>query len=159
MNKFMQSCKMCLRPRYLIPILIVIVALIIIAPKIGLVSLIAFSPLLLCGVMCGGMAYMMMKGDKSGGEKAVEVSDSVSIVVEHGYTPRVIAIPQGKTTKLNFIRTDSGSCQEELVIKDFNVKKFLPLNQKVTIEITPQQKGEFEYACGMDMYRGKIMVV
>lgn len=47
MNKFLQTCKMCLRPRYLIPLLIGIVALIIIAPKIGIVSLIAFSPLLL----------------------------------------------------------------------------------------------------------------
>lgn len=157
MNKFLQSCKMCLRPRFLIPILIGIVALIVFVPKIGIVTLIAFSPLILCGVMCGGI-FMMMKKGKAGSEPAVEVTDSVNIIVEHGYTPRVISIPQGKTTKLNFIRTDPGSCQEELVIKDFNVKKILPLNQKVTVEITPQQKGEFEYACGMNMYQGKIIV-
>ncbi|TSC89970.1 MAG: hypothetical protein G01um10145_401 [Microgenomates group bacterium Gr01-1014_5] len=82
----------------------------------------------------------------------------IDVVVEGGYSPEVISIPRGKTTKINFIRKDSNSCLEEVVLPDFKIKKYLPLNQKVTIEITPQKSGEFGYSCGMNMYHGKIIV-
>ena len=91
-------------------------------------------------------------------EKEIAVSGSVDIIVEGGYSPNVISIPKGKTTKINFIRKDPSSCLEEVVLGDFKIRKHLPLNQKVTVELTPQQSGEFGYACGMNMYHGKIIV-
>lgn len=144
-------CKKCISPRILVPLILVGIGLVYFVPKIGIVILLALSSLLLCGVMCGGMGYMMMKGDKTGNGKAVEVKDSANIIVEHGYTPEVITVPRGKTTELNFIRTDPGVCQEELVMKDFGVKKILPLNQKVTVELIPEHKGEFKYAYWFEM--------
>lgn len=90
--------------------------------------------------------------------KEVAVSSSVDIIVEGGYTPNIISIAKGKITKLNFIRKDPNSCLEEVVLGDFKVRKYLPLNQKVTIELTPRKAGEFSYACGMNMYHGKIIV-
>lgn len=92
-------------------------------------------------------------------EKEVKVSESVDITVDGGYQPEVISIPQGKPTKLNFIRKDPSSCLEEVILGDFKIRKFLPLNQKVTIEIKPQEKGEYDYACGMNMFHGKIRVI
>jgi plastocyanin domain-containing protein len=107
-------------------------------------------------------------------EKIIKVNDSadstdstsspqasslqVDIIVEGGYSPDVISIPKGKTTKLNFLRKDPSSCLEEVVLGDFKIRKQLPLNQRVTIELTPQQAGEFKYSCGMNMYHGKIIV-
>lgn len=91
-------------------------------------------------------------------EKEVKVFGSVDITVEGGYSPEVISIPKGKTTKINFIRKDPSSCLEEVVLGDFKIRKYLPLNQKVTVELTPKQSGEFGYACGMNMYHGKIIV-
>lgn len=91
-------------------------------------------------------------------EKEVEVRESVDIVVEGGYSPSVVSIPKGKTTKLNFIRKDPTDCLEEVVLADFRIRKHLPLNQKVTVEITPQKEGEYGYACGMNMFHGKIIV-
>ena len=91
-------------------------------------------------------------------DKEIAVLDSIEIIVEGGYSPNVISIPKGKTTKINFIRKDSNSCLEEVVLGDFHIKKHLPLNQKVTVEITPQKRGEFGYSCGMNMYHGKIIV-
>lgn len=90
--------------------------------------------------------------------KEVTVSDSVDITVDGGYSPEVIAIPKGKTTKVNFFRTDPSSCLEEVVLGDFKIRRHLPLNQKVTIELTPQQAGEYTFVCGMNMYHGKIIV-
>ena len=107
------------------------------------------------GLLGIAFTYWFFLGKK---EKERAVSDSVDIVVEGGYSPEVIAIPKGKTTKITFIRKDPNSCLEEVVLGDFKIRKYLPLNQKVTIELTPQQKGEFDYACGMNMYHGKIIV-
>jgi plastocyanin domain-containing protein len=93
-------------------------------------------------------------------EQVVAVtSDSVDITVSGGYQPEVISIPKGKTTKVNFTRRDSSSCLEEVVLSDFKIRKYLPLNQKVSIEITPQKAGEFKFSCGMNMFHGKVKVI
>ncbi len=92
-------------------------------------------------------------------EKEVTItSDSVDIIVDGGYQPEVISIPVGKTTKLNFTRKDPNSCLEEVVLGDFKVRKTLPLNQTVSISITPKKTGEYIYSCGMNMFHGKIIV-
>lgn len=86
------------------------------------------------------------------------VSNEVDIVVEGGYTPSAISIPKNKTTTINFIRKDPSSCLEEVVIPDFKIRKYLPLNQKVTITLNPEKTGEFAFACGMNMFHGKLIV-
>lgn len=91
-------------------------------------------------------------------EQEVIVENEVDITVEGGYSPEVISIPKGKLTKINFIRKDPSSCLEEVVLGDFKIRKHLPLNQKMTIELTPQRSGEFVFSCGMNMFHGKIIV-
>lgn len=106
-----------------------------------------------------GMAFtywfFLMKKE----EDVVAVIDSVDIIVEGGYTPNTISIPQGKTTKINFVRKDPSSCLEEVVLGDFKIRKFLPLSKKVTIEVTPEKVGEYNFTCGMGMFHGKIKVI
>jgi plastocyanin domain-containing protein len=84
--------------------------------------------------------------------------DRVEILVEGGYKPEKISIPYGKTTTLVFDRKDSSSCLEEVVLSDFKIRKFLALNEKTEIQITPDKKGEFDFSCGMGMYHGKLIV-
>ncbi len=98
--------------------------------------------------------FFLRKNEK----EVVVTSNSVDILVDGGYQPEVISIPKGKTTKLNFLRKDSSACLEEVVLSDFKIRKYLPLNQKVTLEITPQKVGEFPFSCGMNMFHGKIKV-
>lgn len=90
--------------------------------------------------------------------KETSVTDTVDIIVEGGYAPGTIVIPRGKKTVINFIRKDPSSCLEEVVLGDFKIRKYLPLNQKVGVELIPRKAGEFGYACGMNMYHGKIIV-
>src|SRR3989344_9646971 len=97
--------------------------------------------------------FFLMKKDKQ-----VIVHGSVDIVVDGGYTPSIISIPSGQSTKINFFRKDPSSCLEEVVLSDFKIRKFLPLNQKVTIEVKPEKPGEYPFACGMNMFHGKIIV-
>lgn len=104
--------------------------------------------------------FLMKKDDIVAVENSVDSTDSlqVDITVEGGYSPNAISIPSGKTTKINFFRKDPSSCLEEVVLGDFKIRKFLTLNKKVTIEITPKKKGEFNFTCGMGMFHGKIIV-
>lgn len=91
-------------------------------------------------------------------QKAIEVGREIDITVEGGYNPEVISIKKNQTTKINFIRKDPTDCLGEVVLGDFKIKRELPLNQKVSIEITPKKSGEFMYSCGMNMYHGRIIV-
>ncbi len=84
---------------------------------------------------------------------------SIDIEVKGGYRPEVISIPKGKTTKLNFTRNDKSSCLEEVIISEFKIKRYLPLNKKITIELKPQREGEFPFSCGMNMFHGKLKVI
>lgn len=107
------------------------------------------------GIIFTHWFFLMKKEDKA----FVVDKNSVEIIVKGGYSPEVISIPKGKTTTLNFIRRDQSSCLEEVVIPDFKVRKYLPLNQKVSISITPQKVGKYNFTCGMGMFHGKIKVI
>lgn len=91
-------------------------------------------------------------------EGIVEADESIDILVEGGYKPDRISIPYGKIAKLNFLRKDSNNCLEEIIISDFKIKKFLPVNEKISVEIKADKKGEFDFSCGMGMFHGKIIV-
>lgn len=97
--------------------------------------------------------FFLMKKDE-----VVEIKDSVDITVEGGYSPNTISIPKGKTTTLNFFRKDPSSCLEEVVLGDFKIRKYLPLNQRVSIAITPEKTGTYDFVCGMNMFHGKLIV-
>ena len=65
MNKFFNSCRRCLNPWILGLIVVVVVALLLFVPILGVASLIAALPLIGCVGMCGAMAFMM-KDKKKG---------------------------------------------------------------------------------------------
>ncbi len=67
MKNFFNSCKRCLNPWVVCLIVIAIIALIIFVPIVGIGALIVALPLIGCTVMCGGMAFMMMKSPKKKG--------------------------------------------------------------------------------------------
>ena len=102
-----------------------------------------------------GFIYWFFFGKKGG---AFEVSSEVNILVDGGYKPAAIKVKKGVETTLKITRRDSNSCLEDIVLPDFKIKKYLPLNKEVVIKIKPNKTGEFGFHCGMNMYHGKIIV-
>ncbi len=102
-----------------------------------------------------GLIYWFFFGKK---DEVFVADDTIDILVDGGYKPSAIKIRKGETTKLIFKRTDPNTCLEEIYIPDFKVKEFLPLNQKVEIDITPKKAGIYQTHCGMGMFHGKIIV-
>lgn len=99
--------------------------------------------------------FFFMKRERS----AVAAKGTIAIKVQGGYNPSVIEIPVGVPTVLAFERLDPTSCLEEIVIPDFKIRQYLPLNQTTAITLTPKAKGEYKFHCGMSMFFGKIVVV
>ena len=111
---------------------------------------------LLSGISFSAFIYWYFLAYK---EKITTVSGrSITIKVDGGYAPQSIKVKKGTKLTLNFERKDPSTCLEEVVIPDFSKKAFLPLNQTVTVDIEPTKTGEYEFTCGMNMYRGKIIV-
>ena len=107
------------------------------------------------GIGLIGFIWWFFFGKK---EDAVMVRATIDILVQGGYRPENIKIKKGKSTKLIFERKDPNSCLEEIIIPDFKIKKYLPLNKKVEIILTPQKTGTYQTHCGMGMFHGKVIV-
>ena len=64
MDNIFNSCRRCLNPWVVGIIVVVIIGLIIFVPIVCIAALITALPIIGCTVMCGGMAFMMMKSTK-----------------------------------------------------------------------------------------------
>lgn len=82
----------------------------------------------------------------------------VTVTVDGGYEPSQIVVQAGQPVRLNFDRKDPSSCLEEVRFPDFRIAQALPLNQVTPIEFTPNKPGQYEFTCGMNMFRGVIDV-
>jgi len=79
------------------------------------------------------------------------------VLVKGGYTPDVIVVERGKPVRLNFVRQESASCSEMVMLPAFNKSANLPEGQTVAVEFLPKDAGEYEFQCQMGMLRGKII--
>lgn len=90
-------------------------------------------------------------------EKPREQSARI-VLNEQGYQPASVKLRAGIPARLTFVRQIEATCGTEIVLADYGIKKGLPLNQPVTVDFTPAQTGEFSFACGMNMLKGKLVV-
>jgi plastocyanin domain-containing protein len=91
------------------------------------------------------------------GQKPAAASAEVVITVDGGYSPSVVQATVGKPLRLIFDRKDNSSCSEEIVIPEFNVRRYLPTGERTVIEVTPTRAGKFTMSCGMNMLHGSII--
>jgi plastocyanin domain-containing protein len=50
------------------------------------------------------------------------------------------------------------NCGGEVVFSKQNIKKKLPVGETVLVELTPTEAGDIAFTCGMEMYKGKLVV-
>ena len=93
---------------------------------------------------------------------AAGLSDSgvqqIKVTVKGGYSPDVIVVKQGVPVRLDFYRDENASCTDKVIFGDFGIARDLPAFETTQIEFTPDKAGEFTFACGMNMVRGKLVV-
>ena len=79
-------------------------------------------------------------------------------VSKAGYKPDKIDVAANEEVTLVFTRTEDTACGAEVAIPSLNVKKELPLNQPVAIAFKTDKTGEVGFQCGMDMFKGTLVV-
>ncbi|WP_303674412.1 cupredoxin domain-containing protein [Vampirovibrio chlorellavorus] len=108
----------------------------------------------------GGPALLI--GCASKPVKATQQADGVQqvrVVVSNGYQPSHIEAKAGQPLKIEFYRDEEPgqhSCGEVLEIPAERVKLPLPSRESQIVEIKPQNPGQMEFRCGMNMLKGKI---
>ena len=90
---------------------------------------------------------------------AADNIQSISLqVTEKGFVPNKIDVKAGSHVILKVTRKTDDTCATQIAIKDKKIKKELPLNKEVSIDVGVLKKGEVRFACGMDMITGLIVV-
>lgn len=84
-------------------------------------------------------------------EIAIEIS-------EEGFVPASIRVRPGRPVVLVMTRTTDQTCATEAVFPKLGKTYPLPLNKPVRVALGPQKRGRIEFACGMNMFRGVVLV-
>jgi plastocyanin domain-containing protein len=104
------------------------------------------------------------KSPEPGAESmAVSASaDGARVTVgEEGFAPNSLVLPKGaagSTVPITFVRTTDETCAKEVVFPDVGIKRALPLNTPVTIDVPADTSRTLTFQCGMAMYKGAMVV-
>ena len=104
--------------------------------------------------------YWLRYARKQKGVAAKEEKDAqvFEIIVKGVYSPSVIRAKAGKLVRINFKREENTECSRFVSFPDFRIRKELPEGKAVTVEFTPEKKGEYGFTCDMGMYQGRLIV-
>lgn len=87
------------------------------------------------------------------GTKSIQVTVDAS-----GYTPARVTAKAGEKVRLVFTRKTDEGCGQQLVVPSLEIRKDLPLDTPVSVDVTMPAKGEVSFTCGMAMYEGSVVV-
>ena len=82
----------------------------------------------------------------------------VITVTKNGFEPATVRLKSGQPVRLVVTRKVERTCATDIVVKDFGIRKPLPLNKPVEVSFTPRKSGSIRYACAMDMIAGSLIV-
>jgi putative intracellular protease/amidase/plastocyanin len=89
-----------------------------------------------------------------GGAEVVTIA-----VTDSGFEPAVVTAKAGAPIRLTFDRRTSSRCLEAVKIPSLDVPaRALAVGARTTIELSPVAAGTYEFTCGMEMFRGKLVV-
>ena len=80
-------------------------------------------------------------------------------VTEKGFEPNTVNVGPGKSVVLKITRKTDSTCATQVQIPSKKIKKDLPLNKVVSIDLGKLEKGEIRFGCGMNMMQGGMIHV
>jgi plastocyanin domain-containing protein len=114
---------------------------------------------LLGGALIGWVVWYFFLAVRAEGHAATSGGvQQIRIDVRGGYTPAVVRVEAGRPVRLDFFRDETNPCTEEVVLPDFGIRTWLPAHETTPVEFTPEAPGTYEFACGMGMVHGKLVV-
>ena len=83
---------------------------------------------------------------------------NATIVVKGGYSPSTIVLKKGVPAQVAFDMQDSTACLSHVVFEQLGVNKDLTKQKVTKITIPTDKATTYNFACGMDMFHGKVIV-
>jgi plastocyanin domain-containing protein len=80
-------------------------------------------------------------------------------VTDKGFEPNKIDVAPDQNVILNITRKTNETCATKIQIPSLKIKKDLPLNKMVSIDLGKLKKGEIRFGCGMNMMESGIIDV
>jgi plastocyanin domain-containing protein len=102
--------------------------------------------------------FWLWKGEAVAAQAGAGGIQIVDVTVKGGYQPASIVVEAGRPVRLNFTRREASLCGEEVVLPEFGRRAHLPEDKTIPVEVTPEKPGEYEFTCGMNMYKGRLIV-
>ena len=110
-------------------------------------------------LLTGLLAWYFFGPKRSRQAQMSEGVQIITVTVKGGYSPDIIEVASGVPVRMLFDRQESGDCTSRVVFPHFKVNQSLPAFETTTVEFLPEEPGEYEFACGMNMIRGRLLVV
>jgi plastocyanin len=80
------------------------------------------------------------------------------MVTPTGYSPNVIKVKKGVPVELNITNPGDNSCFSTFMMPDFNLNNVNLKAGTTKLTFTPHKEGEYTFTCGMNMFKGTIIV-
>lgn len=97
------------------------------------------------------------RGHNPGHQEPRNVRLKVKVTAK-GFEPSTVRLHAGDRLTLLVTRKTDETCAKEIVISPLGLKYELPLGKTVRIHLGAQDAGRIGFACGMDMFKGVIVV-
>ena len=92
-------------------------------------------------------------------DKSTPSVQSVTVkITAKGFEPDQFKLRLGIPARITFLRQVEVTCATEVTVPDYGIKRELPFNVPVALELTPGKKGDIPFSCGMNMIHGKMIV-
>lgn len=111
------------------------------------------------GVALIGFILWFFFGPRAAAAARTDTSgvQEVDVTVRSSYVPDRIEVQAGRPVQIKFHRSEPNPCTDQVVFPDFGVVRDLPLGQVTTIEVIPPAAGEYQFHCGMNMVKGRLI--
>lgn len=116
---------------------------------------------IIVGVVLIGLIIWWFFGrhqESAGHAQQVNNEQTATVVVKGGYSPSTVVLKKGVPAKVNFDMQDHTACLSHVVFSSLGVNKDLTKQKITTVDIPTDKAGEIDFACGMDMFHGKVVV-
>ena len=109
-------------------------------------------------VLVAVLARFFFRARQGATAEVTTAGQEATVVVLGGYQPSVVRARTGLPLRLTFDRREDGDCSARVVLPELGVNRFLAPFTTTTVEVATDRPGAFEFACGMNMLHGTLVV-
>ena len=124
--------------------------------RFEIIFVLAIAFVLLAG--CAQQPQSSSRSELSSGVSSVDAQKvSVRALNTGLYDKTEVTIKAGQPVEFTFSADKDSGCGRQLLIPKFGVNLVSQNGEPHTVTFTPKEPGVYEYHCGMNMFRGKLL--